>query len=85
MPDLAIERIPELHNPVAVVAFEGWNDAASAATDAARHLVSRFGGRRFATIDAEGFYSFTDARPSVTLMPNSLAIRGISPSVPRTA
>jgi proteasome assembly chaperone (PAC2) family protein len=69
VPDLEIERIPELHNPVAVVAFEGWNDAASAATDAARHLVSRMGGRRFATIDAERFYSFTDARPSVTIMP----------------
>jgi proteasome assembly chaperone (PAC2) family protein len=67
--DLSVERVPELHNPVAVVAFEGWNDAASAATDAARHLIARFGGRRFANIDAEGFYSFTDSRPSVTIMP----------------
>jgi proteasome assembly chaperone (PAC2) family protein len=69
VPDLVVERIPDLHDPVAVVAFEGWNDAASAATDAARHLVSRFSGRRFASIDAENFYSFTDSRPSVTIMP----------------
>jgi proteasome assembly chaperone (PAC2) family protein len=27
------------------------------------------GGRRFASIDAEGFYSFTDSRPNVTIMP----------------
>lgn len=69
MTDLVVERIPDLHDPVAVVAFEGWNDAASAATDAARHLVSRFGGRRFASIDGERFYSFTDSRPKVTVMP----------------
>ena len=69
MTDLVVERLPELHDPVVIVAFEGWNDAASAATDAARHLVSRFGGRRFATIDGEQFYSFTDVRPSVSIMP----------------
>ena len=69
MQDLTVDRLPDLHDPVAVVAFEGWNDAAGAATDAARHLVSRFGGRKFASIDSEGFYSFTDARPSVSIMP----------------
>lgn len=72
MPDLNIDRLPELHNPVAVVAFEGWNDAASAATDAARYLVNRLGGRRFATIDAERFYSFTDARPTVSILPGNV-------------
>jgi len=72
MPDLIVDRLPDLHNPVAVVAFEGWNDAASAATDAVRYLVNRLGGRRFATIDAERFYSFTDARPMVSLLPGNV-------------
>ena len=72
MPDLIVDRLPELHNPVAVVAFEGWNDAASAATDAARYLVNRLGGRRFASIDAERFYSFTDARPMVSILPGNV-------------
>ncbi|MGD9933892.1 MAG: PAC2 family protein [Dehalococcoidia bacterium] len=72
MPDLIVDRLPDLHNPVAVVAFEGWNDAASAATDAARYLVNRLGGRRFASIDAERFYSFTDARPMVSILPGNV-------------
>jgi proteasome assembly chaperone (PAC2) family protein len=62
-----MENMPELHNPVAVLAFTGWNDAASAATDAARFLIRRTGARRFATLDPEPFYDFTETRPSVTI------------------
>jgi proteasome assembly chaperone (PAC2) family protein len=57
--------LPELHDPVVVVAFTGWNDAASAATDAARFIVANLNGRRFASLDAEHFYDFRSARPSV--------------------
>ena len=45
MSHLAIERRPDLHDPIAVVAFTGWNDAASAATEAARFLIRRLGAR----------------------------------------
>lgn len=69
MSHLAIERRPDLHDPIAVVAFSGWNDAASAATDAARFVVRRLGARRFAGIDAEAFYDFRETRPSVQLGP----------------
>jgi len=62
---LTIDRMPDLHDPVAVVAFSGWNDAASAATDAARFVVRRLGARRFASIDADAFYDFRDSRPAV--------------------
>lgn len=57
--------MPDLHDPVAVVAFTGWNDAASAATDAARFVVRRLGARKFASIDADRFYDFRESRPSV--------------------
>jgi proteasome assembly chaperone (PAC2) family protein len=52
---------------VAVVAFAGWNDAASAATNAARFVVRRLGARRFATIDPEPFFDFRESRPTVRI------------------
>lgn len=64
---LNIDRLPELHDPVAIVAFGGWNDAASAATNAARFVVRRLGARRFASIDPETFFDFRETRPSVRL------------------
>ncbi len=64
---LQVDRKPELHDPVAVVAFAGWNDAASAATNAARFIVRRLGARKFATIDAEHFFDFTETRPNVRI------------------
>lgn len=60
-------REPELHDPVAVVAFSGWNDAAGAATNAARWVARRLGARRFATIDADPFYDFAENRPAVRI------------------
>lgn len=62
---LQIDRQPDLHDPVAVIAFAGWNDAASAATNAARFVVRRLGARKFATIDPEPFIDFRENRPSV--------------------
>ncbi|MFN0093324.1 MAG: PAC2 family protein [Dehalococcoidia bacterium] len=65
--EMNVENLPDLHNAVAVVAFSGWNDAASAATDAARFLIRRTGARRFASLDPESFYDFAEARPSVSI------------------
>ncbi|HEX3393597.1 MAG TPA: PAC2 family protein [Acidimicrobiales bacterium] len=58
---------PRLRRPVLIVAFEGWNDAADAASDAARYLQARWAARRFATIDPEEFYDFSSTRPEVRL------------------
>jgi proteasome assembly chaperone (PAC2) family protein len=58
---------PRLRRPVLVAAFEGWNDAADAATTAARYLRSRWGARQFASIDPEEFYDFSSTRPRVRL------------------
>jgi proteasome assembly chaperone (PAC2) family protein len=59
---------PTLRRPVLVAAFEGWNDAADAASTAARYLAERWGGRGFATIDPEEFYDFSTTRPQVQLV-----------------
>jgi proteasome assembly chaperone (PAC2) family protein len=64
---LRITELPELRNPVLVAAFAGWNDAAGAATWAVHFLVDRWGAQRFAEIEAEEFFSFTDTRPQTRL------------------
>ena len=58
---------PRLRRPVLVAAFEGWNDAADAATTAGRYLLDRWDARPFATIDPEIFYDFSSTRPQVHL------------------
>ena len=67
MEHIRLDRRPSLHDPVAVVAFAGWGDAAGAATNAARFVVRRLGARRFASMDAEPFFDFTDTRPVVRI------------------
>lgn len=64
---LRVDRRPDLRDPVAIVAFAGWNDAASAATNAARFVVRRLGARRFASLDPEEFYDFRATRPNVRI------------------
>lgn len=58
---------PRLRRPVLIAAFEGWNDAADAASSAARFLKTSWGARPFATIDPEEFYDFSSTRPEVRL------------------
>ena len=62
------EHRPQLRRPVMVAAFEGWNDAADAASGAARWLADFLGARGFATLDPEEFYDFTSTRPEVRLV-----------------
>ncbi len=52
-----------LRRPLLVTAFEGWNDAGDAASMALSYLVDAWGAQRFATVDPEEFFDFTDSRP----------------------
>ena len=47
------------------MAFPGWNDAAEAASTAARYLATSFQAEKFAEIDPEEFYHFGLTRPLV--------------------
>jgi len=58
---------PELRNPALITSFAGWNDAAESATGAVRYLVRKWSARKFAEIDPEDFYDFTETRPQVRL------------------
>jgi proteasome assembly chaperone (PAC2) family protein len=65
---MEIEQIPELDRPNVIAAFSGWNDAGQAATTAVRYLIESWHAQRFAHIDPEEYYSFTDTRPTIHIM-----------------
>lgn len=66
MDPLRIRAMPgTFRRPVLIMAFAGWNDAAEAATTAARYLAAAFRAERFAEIDPEEFYHFGLTRPLV--------------------
>lgn len=67
-PVLSVERLPELRRPIMLCAFAGWNDAAQSATGALRYLIERYSTPRFAGIDPEPFYVFTETRPTIRLV-----------------
>jgi hypothetical protein len=55
MPLFKLRRqLPDLDEPVVVVALDGWVDAGSAATEAAATLAQ--GGRVVATFDADSIF-----------------------------
>ncbi|GAA1814045.1 PAC2 family protein [Luedemannella flava] len=59
------DGLPVLRSPVAVAAFEGWNDAADASTGAVEHLEDVWQARRITALDPEEFYDFQVNRPTV--------------------
>jgi proteasome assembly chaperone (PAC2) family protein len=58
-------RKPKLDHPIVIAAFEGWNDAGEAASQAAGYLGERWKAEQFAALDPEEFYDFTAIRPQV--------------------
>jgi proteasome assembly chaperone (PAC2) family protein len=56
---------PALRRPVLLVAFKGWNDAGEAASGTVQLLESELDATVFADIDAEDFFDFQAARPTV--------------------
>ena len=62
------EKHPELKNPLLIAAFEGWNDGGTASTNAVRRMIRAFEAERFARIDPEEFYVFSENRPTVKLV-----------------
>ena len=62
---IEIEEIDDLVEPVVIAAFEGWNDAADAASAVIDHLIKVWDARIIGAIDPEEFYDFQVNRPSV--------------------
>jgi proteasome assembly chaperone (PAC2) family protein len=50
---------------IMIAAFEGWNDAGEAATDAVKYLNRLWDGSKVATIDPDLYYDFQFTRPII--------------------
>ena len=61
------EDVQALRNPIVVAAFEGWNDAADAATDALRFLIRSLHAKEVFELDAQEYSDYQSARPHVAL------------------
>jgi hypothetical protein len=61
------DGLPVLRSPVAIAAFEGWNDAADASTAAVEHLEQVWEANQIAALDPEDFYDFQVSRPTITM------------------
>ena len=62
---IEIDVVRPLVNPVMICAFEGWNDAAGAATGVLDHLIDVWDAQLVAAIDPEDYYDFQVNRPVV--------------------
>ena len=62
---IEFEALPDLVDPVLVAAFEGWNDAGDAASDAIDHLREAWGATPLAEMDTEDYYDYQVNRPMI--------------------
>ena len=62
---IEIDDAPELVDPIVIAAFEGWNDAADAASSVVDHLMRVWDARIVGAVDPEDFYDFQVNRPVV--------------------
>ncbi|MCU1432171.1 MAG: hypothetical protein JWP95_1276 [Actinotalea sp.] len=62
---IEFDDVQQLSSPVVIAAFEGWNDAADAASGVVDHLMEVWQARVVGAIDPEEFYDFQVNRPVV--------------------
>jgi proteasome assembly chaperone (PAC2) family protein len=62
---IELEETHDLVDPVVIAAFEGWNDAADAATGVVDHLMHVWHARVIGALDPEDFYDFQVNRPHI--------------------
>src|SRR5215207_10798815 len=65
-PDRLLQPVAEGQRvTVMLAAFEGWNGAGEAASDALRYLNKLWDGKKVASIDADEYYDFQFTRPTI--------------------
>ena len=64
---MQIHRVPQLRNPVAILAFNGWNDAGETATGVISHLMNCWASKEnlIAESSSEDYYDYQQIRPTV--------------------
>ncbi|NED94205.1 PAC2 family protein [Phytoactinopolyspora alkaliphila] len=69
---IELDSVPQLHEPVLIAAFEGWNDAGESATGAVEHLEQTWNAEPLASLDPDEYYDFQVNRPIVSLDPDGI-------------
>jgi proteasome assembly chaperone (PAC2) family protein len=67
-PRFLTDGVPSLRDPILIAAFEGWNDAADAASGAIEHLELTWDSTPLAEIDSEDYYDYQVNRPTIRLV-----------------
>ena len=63
MSHLIVHEKPEVQLENLVMAFAGWPDAGEGATSTLTYLLRQLGAKKFAEIDPEEFFDFSQERP----------------------
>ncbi|MFQ6030688.1 MAG: PAC2 family protein [Dehalococcoidia bacterium] len=63
MSHLIVHEKPELQLEYLIMAFAGWPDAGEGATTTLKYLLRQLDGKKFAEIDPEEFFDFSQERP----------------------
>ena len=66
LPTLTYLERPKFRRTILIVAWAGWPDAAEAASRTVREVNRRLPTQKFASIDPEYFYDFSQQRPTVS-------------------
>ncbi len=65
--DIEFDRQRKLTSPVAIAAFEGWNDAGEAASGVISHLGIAWQATPIAAVEPEDYYDFQVTRPVIEI------------------
>lgn len=65
MEHVRISELPATEHATLIAAFNGWNDAADAASWAIKFLINQWDATSFGEIDGEEYFDFTQTRPTV--------------------
>ena len=60
---LIVHERPAVELEHLIIAYGGWPDAAESATNTVKYLLRQLGAKKFAEIDPEEFFVFTQERP----------------------
>lgn len=63
---------PDLHDPVLLIALDGWTDAGEGGTRAARELLGQLDATRLGDFDPDRLYDYRDRRPVLEIERGSL-------------
>ena len=71
---MTIHETPPLKTGHLITAFKGWPDAGEGASSAIRYLLRKLPAKRFAELDPEEFYDFTQVRPETSITREGLRV-----------